>query len=363
MLDQFGPATRRWYTYGVRRIAGTLAAVGVILLAAAAPAWGAFPGGNGRLAFVGDTTPTNPDIYTAAADGSDVVQLTSEPGIDRSPAWSADGSRIAFVSNRDGELDIWTMNADGSNARNVTASDVPESQPAWSPSGEIVFVRGECFIRCDIYSINADGSGLTQITDDDAHDSGPAWSPDGRQIVFSSFRVSDGVGDLYLVRPDGSGLAPIASGPPFEMNPNWFPDGTKLAVNSGVIFSINLDGSGLTILEPSNPDDLRPEVSWTDPAWSPAGDSLAYVLRACFIRGCDPPRLRVSNLDASPDTPVSLGYAPDWQPLVPPAPAPNSAAGCKAERERIGDMAFANKYGTNKNGANAFGKCVSGHGA
>jgi TolB protein len=75
------------------------------------------------------------------ADGGDLKRLTDHPKIDMWPAWSPDGKRIAFVSNRDGNYELYLMNADGSEPRNLTNHPATDSSPCWSPDGKrIAFV-------------------------------------------------------------------------------------------------------------------------------------------------------------------------------------------------------------------------------
>ena len=66
------------------------------------------------------------------ADGSGITQLTNHPELDNSPAWSPDGRRIAFHSNRDGYFEIYVMNADGSGLTRLTNNDRHDSFPSWT---------------------------------------------------------------------------------------------------------------------------------------------------------------------------------------------------------------------------------------
>src|SRR5688572_22169599 len=114
-------------------------ALGVALcLLAAAPAAATFPGANGLIAWesFGRDGP-DADIFTVAPDGSGLTNLTStSPTNDRYAYWSADGTKITFVSERDGgEFDIFVMNADGTGVTQVLANTAEERTPTWSPDG------------------------------------------------------------------------------------------------------------------------------------------------------------------------------------------------------------------------------------
>ena len=170
------------------------------------------------------------DIYSVGMDGTGLENLTDSPSASEgAPAWSPDGSKIAFPSG--GAL--WTMGPDGSEKRRI--ADGSFEALAWSPDGsKIAFTRGG-----DIHTMNADGSGIVRLTDDPAADRSPDWSPDGSEIAFDSQR--DGKPGIYVMNADGSDerKLPIdTTYPPSEneelvfvgdRDPAWSPDGTKIA--------------------------------------------------------------------------------------------------------------------------------------
>lgn len=127
---------------------------------------------DGRIAFA-----NGGEVYVMNADGSGLINLTNNPGYDQTPAWSPDGSTIAFVSNRGGALDLYLMNADGSGVRQLTHDQAIEGRPAWSPEGSRIAFASDKDGNSEIYVMNADGTGVVPLTDNRAFDDWPAWAP------------------------------------------------------------------------------------------------------------------------------------------------------------------------------------------
>lgn len=157
------------------------------------PSWA--PSGR-RLAYA-STLRGNFDVYTIRLDGSGRRRLTSSPALDVGPDWSPNGRRIAFGSNRlgEGNFEIFTMRRDGSDVRRITFTggdfEFPEddSLPAWSPDGSRIAFESNRHGSTDLYVVDADGGNETRLTFTPAVDEGqPAWSPGGGRLVFDSHR-------------------------------------------------------------------------------------------------------------------------------------------------------------------------------
>ena len=132
----------------MRSVLYVICALGVLACAGTVPsgAHGAFPGGNGKIAFA-STRDGNSEIYTMNPDGSAQTDISNNAANDLAPAWSADGTQIAFVSNRDGNQEIYKMNADGSAQTRLTNNAASDRVPAWTSDGRIVFGRAPVAAR------------------------------------------------------------------------------------------------------------------------------------------------------------------------------------------------------------------------
>ena len=221
------------------------------------PAWS--PDGT-RIAFVRRTSHSDHEIFVMNADGKEVTKLTNRPGsVESQPAWSPDGSRIAFISNERptvntlyGRFHVWLMNADGTGLTLLTDIGGGNSSPTWCPDGSKVAFDSTRDGDHEIYVIDADGSHPVNLTRHPAHDTSPAWSPDGRRIAFVSDR--DGSQEIYVMEADGSNQVRLTDRPGFEKSPVWSPDGQFLIfyarddVNNTDVYWMEADGSRLTRL-------------------------------------------------------------------------------------------------------------------
>ncbi len=205
------------------------------------------PGLPGRVAFHSDRAGEL-DIWTMNADGSDLRQLTDSPGRDLEPDWSPDGKTLVFSSARDNpnSVQLYLMDADGGNQRPVMAFSPADHLGArWSPDGSQILFYSNAERNMEIFTVRANGLGLRNVSQNPANDFMPDWSPDGQRIVFVSDR--DNSRELYVMNADGSNQVRLTDSFIDELRPRWSPDGTRIVFqqdNEGVTDLYVMDAPG-----------------------------------------------------------------------------------------------------------------------
>jgi TolB protein len=219
-------------------------------------------------------------IWVMDDNGANSVQITKggDEGTNAEPAWSPDGEQLAFVSDRDSEeaLQIYFSAVDGSDARPLMPMHESHNwSPDWSPDGKaLLFQSNRDNGNFELYSVNGDGTGLKNLTNDKAQDGRGRWSPDGKQIVFASDRA--GSNDIWVMDAGGANLRQLTKDEAVDDHPRLSPDGNE------IIFVRKLAGSdtyrlfvmGADGVEPERVGDFEGNV--TAPSWARGGRSILF---------------------------------------------------------------------------------------
>jgi Tol biopolymer transport system component len=279
---------------------------------------------NGRIVFVahapGYVPPAHTgfngfadtDLYSMNPDGSGVMQVTSGPDADYLPAWSPDGTRIAFVRS----ANVFLVHGDGTRVRQLTFCRYSSCVDgvAWSPDGKWVgYLRG-----WDVYLIKPDGTENHLISHcGDCTYAGLSWSPDGSSIAVGTDGFpGERFGGLIVLPvgdPAAHGLRAVhpitfceqrralCHRSLIDADPSWSPDGTQIAF---------AHGTGLWLVRPDGTDEHRlagcpgalQKIVHTDlcpashPVWAPDGTKIAFQGRediyAMNADGTSPVRIR-----------------------------------------------------------------------
>ena len=208
------------------------------------------------------------------------IQLTEQSGIEYFPSIAPDGKSFVFASDLKGNFDIFWQRIGGKNPTNLTAdSTADDTQPAFSPDGNRIAFRSERS-PAGIYVIETTGENLKRVSDIGFH---PAWSPDGKEIVFSTFGMD--APNVRVGNKNSLQIINLETGAKRLLTtlegtfPTWSPNGKRIAfwlypnaVGRRDIATIAADGSGEPIILTS---DFA--VSNWNPVWSPDGKFLYFV--------------------------------------------------------------------------------------
>jgi TolB protein len=283
-------------------------------------AFAAYPGANGKIAYENDDG-TDSEIFVMNANGSGQTNIINDPAPpdhadDRDPAWSPDGTKIAFSRVAgppvgEGHPNIYVMNADGSGRVNLTPGpDVTGEanggvEPTWSPSGTHIAYNHSG----DIWVMSASGGSKVRLEFGSGLETWPAWSPDGTKIAFiRGF-------DVWVGPATGGVPTQLTTGAGSEKGPDWSPDGSRIVYErSGHIWSMNSNGSGQT--------DHTAGINETGtlPAWAPDGSKILFdsngftAPNGYDIFVMDANGTNETRIDTGPNTDLD----PSWQPIAAP---------------------------------------------
>jgi dipeptidyl aminopeptidase/acylaminoacyl peptidase len=285
----------------------TLAFVVLVVASTAPGAESTQPGRNGRIAFELE----NDELFTIAPSGYGMRRLRRPGQYGRAPAYSPEGSRLAYVAAKGGDAGpIVVASSEGAESRRL----VPYGEsPTWSPDGSRI-----AYIRNGDELVVADTSGRTLSVHrwDRLYElSFPDWSPDGRLIAVGASESHDFC-CIYVVRPDGRGLRPLVREPlgAQAAQPRWSPDGRTIgftAIANCRAAACSGPETATTIRAAGN-GRLAVAANAFAGAWSPDG---RYLLLQ--TSGADGPRLDLFRLGNRTVVTLRRGISPglsDWQP-------------------------------------------------
>jgi TolB protein len=224
-----------------------------------------------KIAFISDRDG-NKELYMMDYDGYNPTRLTFNETTDYMPGWTADGKKIAYTSYRGDKATLWLYSIYEGTRIKVFDKGTTYA-PVFSPDGrKMAFCSTEDEGNSEIYTANSDGTKIKRLTFNKAIDTAPTWSPNSRLIAFSSDR--GGTPQIYIMDAEGSNVERVSFGGNYHDGPAWSPTANTIAYVSRVnqvfdIYVLNRDTDIISKLTESN---ARNE----SPTWSPDGRHIIY---------------------------------------------------------------------------------------
>jgi TolB protein len=199
-----------------------------------------------------------------------IVSFPAFGGTNLSPAWAADGSKIAFSSSRTGDPEIYIADNQGTGLRRVTAYSGPDVSPTWNPknSAQIAWVSGRTGLP-QIWMMQADGTNPQRLTDQ-GYAVSPSWSPNGQFLAFAWIRHygpgAPGAQDIYVMDIASRQFVQLTHDAGRNDFPSWSPDGRHIVFQSNrgggdQIWTMLADGTEQHSLTKSG-QNTQPSWSW-----------------------------------------------------------------------------------------------------
>lgn len=206
-------------------------------------------------------------LWLMPAEGGAARRILDDGYDAHAPAWSPDGTRLAFQAYYRDTWNLWTIRTDGSALTQVTSGPFDDREPHWSPDGATLAFSSDRSGNYDVWTVTLGSGALTKVTSHGANDSMPVWSPDGREIAFVSDREARGI---YARRLDSGAERQLAADAAVLYTPSWAPDGKSVAY-------VAIDGAVARLMVGGkNVADAGEDVFPFRASWTASGD-LVYT--------------------------------------------------------------------------------------
>jgi len=255
----------------------------------------------------------NWEVYVANTDGTGLVNVSRSDAQEAYPSLSADGSKVAWLSGRYRVHEVYVANTDGTGIVNVSSHGDDDDNPSLSADGSKVAWMSDRDGNYEVYVANTDGTGIVNVSNHSGRDEFPSLSADGSKVAWVSHRDQDVYGDdygeVYVANTDGTGLVNVSSDGAWDRYPSLSADGSKVAWFSNrdgnnEVYAANTDGTGLVNVSSNGAEDMYPSLSvdGSKVAWHSYRDGNYDVYLA--------------NTDGTGIVNVSSDVAEDWYPSL-----------------------------------------------
>jgi TolB protein len=264
------------------------------------------------------------EIYVMDFDGSDVKQVTHHRSIAFAPAWSPDGTRLAyslFTRHRNNikNIDLYEFNFANDTIRLLSNRKGMNSGAAYQPDGRKIALTMSFLGEPQIFTLDPSTSQVTRITHSLSFEVDPSWSPDGSKMAFVSDRT--GTPMIYAQNLDGTHVQRLTFAGRYNATPSWSPQNNKIAFAGDMgrhfdVFIMNPDGTNIERL-------TKDQGNNEDPFFSPDGNFVAFSSNRTGQAN-----IYVMNVDGTFVKRLTYGLgncvAPKWSNPPKPAPAPSA---------------------------------------